>query len=468
MASNLKKILGYENQKLTKNKTGLDLLKERFGHSSVDRELNSQESVYETLNNKFNPKKNNENIKSFKEQYEDRIEKKQKIIKNLELETTELAKEVLHLKKERSTILEELKAAKWMENKVALTTKKMYEEKIKTIINEFKSKHIDNSKIISLLTAVSRKKQGNQKLNYGDWLRIPENKYLEQINQNIAKNIFENTNALIDRNVNYMNQKRRNYGGDAPNYNIKFGGQVGNRAFVQTGFNPDNLRLGFTVSYWVRPDAVSTPESNTVPMFALGRKHNNNQRFSFGINTSKAIFVGVGGERIRTTYASMGVNTNSNLSHLLNDDNSLKTGKWINFVITYANRTVTGSDAELKIYMNGELIKTNNLDWSQGGGGTSGLMLGARNLSGDFNRGWDCGLDEVAIYDTDKGTSFAQEVYDGGTDYDHTGASNLVAYWKMNEGSGTTVIDHSSNGNDGSLETDGTGYPIWEKIENYK
>ena len=86
----------------------------------------------------------------------------------------------------------------------------MYEEKIKTIINEFKSKHIDNSKIISLLTAVSRKKQGNQKLNYGDWLRIPENKYLEQINQNIAKNIFENTNALIDRNVNYMNQKNCN------------------------------------------------------------------------------------------------------------------------------------------------------------------------------------------------------------------------------------------------------------------
>ena len=121
-------------------------------------------------------------------------------------------------------------------------------------------------------------------------------------------------------------------------------------------------------------------------MFALGRKHNNNQRFTFGINTNKAIYVAFGGKKITTNYLAMGVNTNPNLSHLLNDDNSLKTGNWINFVVTYANRTDTGDNAELNIYMNGELIKTNNLDWSQGGGGTTGLMLGARNLSGDYNR----------------------------------------------------------------------------------
>jgi len=261
---------------------------------------------------------------------------------------------------------------------------------------------------------------------------------------------------------------------DAPsvkNYNIKFGGQEGNRAYVQTGFKPDdngvNLRLGFTVSYWVRPDAVSTSESDTVPMFALGRKHNNNQRFTFGINTNKAIYVAVGGKKITTNYPAMGVNTNPNLSHLLNDDNSLKTGNWINFVITYADRSDVTDDADLKIYMNGELIKTNDDKWTQQGGGTGGLMLGARNLVGDYNRGWACGLDEVAIYDTGKGTSFAQEVYNGRTNYDHKGASNLVAYWKMNEGSGNTVIDHSGNGYNGTLETDGTGLPTWEEIKGY-
>lgn len=381
------------------------------------------------------------NIKFFKEQYQNELAEKDKIIENLKQELN----------------------SQWLTNQTAFNTKKLYEDKIK------KMDIVDSTNLIPTLIEVSKQKQGDVKLDWMSWLEIPESNYLFQINESLAKKVFQENNLLIDR-LKY----KKGRGGVAPsveNYNIKFGGQEGNRAYVQTGFKPDDngvdLRLGFTVSYWVRPDAVSTSESDTVPMFALGRKHNNNQRFTFGINTSKAIFVGVGGERIRTTYASMGVNTNSNLSHLLNDDNSLKTGNWINFVITYANRTDTGDNAELNIYMNGELIKTNNLDWSQGGGGTTGLMLGARNLSGDFNRGWDCGLDEVAIYDTDKGTSFAQEVYNGGINYDHKGASNLVGYWKMNEGSGNTIIDHSGNGNNGTLETDGTGLPVWEEIKGY-
>ena len=412
----------------------LDLLKKKFGVSTPTDKKDKQK-----LNEMFISKP--VDIKSFKTQYQDELAEKDRVIENLKKELE----------------------SQWLTNQTAFNTKKLYEDKIK------KMNIVDSTNLIPTLIEVSKQKQGNVKLDWMSWLEIPESNYLFQINESLAKKVFQENNLLIDR-LRY----KKGRGGVAPavgNYNIKFGGQEGNRAYVQTGFKPDdngvNLRLGFTVSYWVRPDAVSTSESDTVPMFALGRKHNNNQRFSFGINTSKAIFVGVGGERIRTTYASMGVNTNSNLSHLLNDDNSLKTGNWINFVITYANRTDTGDNAELNIYMNGELIKTNNLDWSQGGGGTTGLMLGARNLSGDFNRGWDCGLDEVAIYDTDKGTSFAQEVYNGKTNYNHKGASNLVAYWKMNEGSGNTIIDHSGNGNNGTLETDGTGLPIWEEIERY-
>ena len=415
----------------------LDLLKERFGgNKSTDK----KESDKQKLNEMFISKPAGD-IKSFKAQYQDELAEKDRVIENLKQELN----------------------SQWLTNQTAFNTKKLYEDKIK------KMDIVDSTNLIPTLIEVSKQKQGDVKLDWMSWLEIPESNYLFQINESLAKKVFQENNLFIDR-LKY----KKGRGGVAPsveNYNIKFGGQEGNRAYVQTGFKPDdngvNLRLGFTVSYWVRPDAVSTSESDTVPMFALGRKHNNNQRFTFGINTSKAIFVGVGGERIRTTYASMGVNTNSNLSHLLNDDNSLKTGNWINFVITYADREATTDDADLKIYMNGELIKTNDDKWTAQGGGTGGLMLGARNLSGDFNRGWDCGLDEVAIYDTDKGTSFAQEVYNGGTGYDHKGASGLVAYWKMNEGSGNTIIDHSGNGNNGTLETDGTGLPTWEEIEGY-
>ena len=391
------------------------------------------------------------NIKFFKEQYQNELAEKDRVIENLKQELN----------------------SQWLTNQTAFNTKKLYEDKIK------KMDIVDSTNLIPTLMEVSKQKQGDVKLDWMSWLEIPESSYLFQINESLAKKVFQENNLLIDK-LRY----RKGRAGDAPsveNYNIKFGGAQGNRAFVQTGFLPDgngvDLRLGFTVSYWVRPDAVSTSESDTVPMFALGRKHNANQRFTFGINTNKAIYVAFGGKKITTNYLAMGVNTNPNLSHLLNDDNSLKTGNWINFVITYADRSDVTDDADLKIYMNGELIKTNDDKWTQQGGGTGGLMLGARNLvggtrsepstPGTFNNGWACGLDEVAIYDTGKGTSFAQEVYNGGINYDHKGASGLVAYWKMNEGSGNTVIDHSGNGYNGTLETDGTGLPTWEEIGGY-
>ena len=63
-------------------------------------------------------------------EHQEQLDEKQRIIENLEVETSELANEVLTLEKEKAEILEELNKSKWMENNVALTTKKMYEDKI--------------------------------------------------------------------------------------------------------------------------------------------------------------------------------------------------------------------------------------------------------------------------------------------------------------------------------------------------
>ena len=40
--------------------------------------------------------------------------------------------------------------------------------------------------------------------------------------------------------------------------------------------------------------------------------------------------------------------------------------------------------------------------------------------------------------------------------------SNLVAHWKLDEGTGTATGDASSSNNNGELKTDGTGLPIWQ------
>ena len=372
------------------------------------------------------------NIKFFKEQYQNELAEKDRIIENLKQELN----------------------SQWLTNQTAFNTKKMYEDKIK------KMDIVDSTNLIPTLMEVSKQKQGDVKLDWMSWLEIPESNYLFQINESLAKKVFQENNLLIDR----LKYKQR--GGDVTvnNYNIRFGGAEGNRAFARTNFNPDDfdLNLGYTVSYWVRPDEVGDI------MFAFGRRHNSNQRFSYGINTSKAVYAGFGSKQMRANFVTMGATTNPNLSHLFNDDNSLKTGNWIHFAATYANRgSVALGAVDHKLFMNGELIRTTSENWSQSGGGTGGMFLGARNNVGDYNQGWACGLDELAIYDTDKGTSFVQEIYNGGFNYNHTGASNLVGYWKMNEGGGTTVIDHSGNGNHGTLDTDGTGLPTWEQIKGY-
>jgi hypothetical protein len=405
------------------------------------------------INENVNPNPFSEKLFAPVEQLENKIQDRDKIIESLKNESIVLKNQVSRVEEEKSTILEELEKSRWLESKVALATKKVYEDKVKSIINE----NVD-SKLIHVLTAVARRKQGNQQLNWGNWLKIPENRYLYEVNEDIAKKIFEDTNALIP--------KKRTRGGGAvteKNYSISFTGNStgATRTYVKTDFNPDDydLNLGFTVSYWVRPDEVG----NT--MFAFGRKHSNNQRFTFGINRKRQSYFGVGSNTGVKAWVNMDTPVEESL--LVEDGSywNLKTdGTWYHIIVTYDDRTDTSSGTDRKVYVNGVLRQTDTFNWSSTGGGTSGMMFGARNLSGDYNNGWACGLDEVAIYDTAKDSDWVTSTFNSGTPNDLTGDSGLVGYWKFNEGSGTTIKDHSGNGNHGTfgaISGNTTAYPTW-------
>mgnify|MGYP003141303739 FL=1 len=181
----------------------LDLLKERFGSSvSTDKKEVDKKKLNEMFNS--NPMGK---LESFKAQHQGELEEKDRIIENLTSEASNLANQVLNLEKDKSNLLDELNQSKWLENNIASTTKKIYEDKIK------KMSYVDSTELIPMLIEVSRKKQGNQKLNWGNWLEIPENIYLFQINESIAKKVFDDTNHLIDRKIGLINE-RRTRGGD--------------------------------------------------------------------------------------------------------------------------------------------------------------------------------------------------------------------------------------------------------------
>ena len=373
------------------------------------------------------------------------IQYKDKSIESLKNESVVLKNKISIIEEEKSTILEKLDKSRWLESKVALATKKVYEDKVKSVINE----NVD-SKIIPVLTEVARRKQGKQQLNWGNWLKIPESKYLFQINKSIAKGIFEDINALISRRLD--NESTRGSGGStttklANNYSLTFTGNTaatGTSDYVSTTFNPDdyNLNEGFTLSYWVRPD-----ELGSTMMF--GRKPANSQRLQFGIQSATQMFIGVGSKRIRT-----------NAPHGMSDD-----GTWYHWAITYVGQS---NGKTVKVYKDGDLMELDaeggteaTATWSATGGGPENtVFFGGYNAysTEGYTAGWACGLDEVAIFDEVKDVS---TLYNGGIPSDLSSESGLVGYWRFENGSGTTATDLSGNGNHGTLTTDDTGLPDW-------
>ncbi len=394
------------------------------------------------------------------EELENHIHDRDGIIENLEEEILELKNQISILQKEKSNILEELKKSGWLENKVTFSSK--YKGNIKTILGEIK---VVDTKIISMLTTVGRKKQANQKLTWKGWLTIPENRYLYEINESVAKDVYNATTEYIRRN---FEDRKISRGGGAvteKNYSLTFSGNAGAGSLnnhVTTDFNPDtyNLNLGFTVSYWVRPDEVG----NT--MFAFGRKHANNQRFTFGINRKRQSFFGIGSNTGVKAWVNMDTPVEESL--LVEDGSywNLKTdGTWYHFVVTYDDRVDTSSATARKVYVNGVLRQTDNFNWSNTGGSTDGMIFGGRRTSGNqYDNGWACGLQDVAIFNTAKDSDWVANVYRGKSETDLSGDSGIVGYWRFNEGSGTTAYDSSGNGNHGTLTADSgdtTDYPTW-------
>ena len=341
-----------------------------------------------------------------------------------------------------------------------------WSKEIDTLFTQIDDRLQKDDRLEEIRTIIERREPLRQKLDWATWLSDPLNQLLADLDYDYAVEMFKRDNLMAAGRSGKGGRKRRRVD---DNYALVFSGDTGASGaedYVTTTFNPDdyNLNLGCTVSYWVRPDAVGST------MFAFGRKHSNSERFCFGINQAYSIFIGLGGNRMRSTWTGMGVDT-SLLEYNADTDNwDLKTdGTWYHFAVTYADRESTSEGGVArKVYLNGVLIQEANINWSSTGGGTAGMIFGGRRLAGTgYNNGWACALSQVAIFDTAKDADWAAGVYDAGrTGTNFTSQSGLVGYWKFNKGSGTTVTDYSENGNDGTfapISGDTTAYPTWEK-----
>jgi len=141
-----------------------------------------------------------------------------------------------------------------------------------------------------------------------------------------------------------------------------------------------------------------------------------------------------------------------------NSDSTLTTGIWYHVACTYNGVGGTSANTGIKLYVNGV-----EQGYSRGGNGAYDSMV---NGSADVWIGrqestYSNGkIDEVAIWNTALSAGDVAALYSarGTADLNDDGnSSNLVGWWRFEEGSGTSVTDSSTNSNTGTL-TNGPAY----------
>jgi hypothetical protein len=370
----------------------------------------------------------------------------------------------------RKKLLQEQQEAERLNQKHIQAKEKLAEnkwnEQLDTLLGQLNRRKQEDEKLEEIRIIIQNRQPSLQELDWSSWLSSPLNQRLADLDFDQAAEMFKHDNLMAKRRHGTRAKGR------TPNGVLSFSGNTGDasRSYATTNFNPDDydLNLGFTVSYWVRPDEVG----NT--MFAFGRKHNNNQRFVFGINRMRQSYFGIGKNKTTTAWVNMDTPVEESLLVASGQYWNLKTdGTWYHMAVTYDDRSDTSSGADRKIYVNGVLRQTDTFNWDATGGSTGGMYFGARNLTDSWNNGWACALSEVAIFNTAKDADWVETVYDTNgpkrprtrNKFDLRNQSGLVGYWKFNEGSGTTVTDHSGNGNHatfGAISGGTTAHPTWD------
>jgi hypothetical protein len=131
------------------------------------------------------------------------------------------------------------------------------------------------------------------------------------------------------------------------------------------------------------------------------------------------------------------------------EDNATDDGNWHHWMV-FVDISAIGSS---KLYIDGNLVGVNQVrSYGSLSSYTNGIYLGRSH--NDYFTG---SIDEFAIFTGDK-TACAATYYNSGTPTDLSGESNLIGYWRMEEGTGTSVADDSANSNAGTL----VNTPTWE------
>jgi len=222
----------------------------------------------------------------------------------------------------------------------------------------------------------------------------------------------------------------------------------------------------FTISFWIRPinnvdnNGIQLP-LNKEPILSFSQKPNGEYPgagFFFHYSRIQSNTVG----RLNFTVA---LEENGSQTVGFND---IRDNVWIFVTVVYNGN-------QLKIFSNGDdagTINVNgNVDWSTIG--NAKFYIGQYEDGGMFNEYFsgmirNLGLWSTAMTHASVSTMYLQglnfnPLYNNG-DYDNSDAT--LGYWKLNDGTGTRLIDYSVFGNNGSIINRNNRNNCWSTISN--
>jgi len=199
----------------------------------------------------------------------------------------------------------------------------------------------------------------------------------------------------------------------------------------------DNINFGnilstpfvnFTVEFWCKADAIG---GGVVIQLSAGSGEDADENVSFNVNLQS------GGEfQLFYEYGSGSNESNTTSSFDLSADT------WTHVAVVRDD-----SSGEAYFYKNGTLVETETASNDPTGGTSADADLTIGNNFAN-NNGYNGELAHVRVWDTARTADEISHYYNRLVDSTHAG---LVSYWKLDEGTGASVADSSSNSNSGTI-----------------
>ncbi len=219
-----------------------------------------------------------------------------------------------------------------------------------------------------------------------------------------------------------------NLNGQQGGYALQFDGTKNVNCGTSASLNITGTAI--TLEAWVFPTAFSTNSWENVIVNKLA-------------NLSHGYNLRCGGDGIVEFYVS---NTFANTGYAISDAKSLPLNTWTHLAGTY-------DGANVKLYINGKLVKST--PWTYAITSTDlPLYIGNHGVPGYPDRPFIGKIDEVRVWNIAR-----TEAEINANIFKEIGThANLKAYYKMSDGTGTSLTDNSGNNNTGTL----TNGPVWK------